>query len=49
VLRDSFYKEVVKIGVITWFKMGTESISAYNVGPQFDGWVCIDTMEAVFN
>jgi hypothetical protein len=38
-----------KIGVITWFEMGAESISVYNVGSQFDGWVRIDTMEAVFN
>ena len=38
-----------KIGVITWFKTGAESISAYNVGSQFDGWACINTMEAVFN
>ncbi len=50
-LMIEFNTKVVmeKIGVITWFETGTESISAYNVGPRFDGWVLIDTMEAVFH
>ncbi len=50
-LMIEFNTEVVaeKIGVVTWFKTGTQSIRAHNVGSRFDGWVCIDTMEAVFN
>ncbi len=38
-----------KIGIITLFKTGAESISAYNVGSRLDCWICIDMMEAVFN
>ena len=50
-LMIEFDTEVVteKIGIITWFETGAESISAYNVGSRLDCWICIDTMEAVFN
>ena len=50
-LVNEFDTKVVaeKIGVIACFKPGTEAISADNVGPWFDGWVNVDTMEAVFD
>jgi hypothetical protein len=50
-LMIEFNTKVVaeKIGVVTWFKTGTQSIRAHNVGSRFDDWVSINTMEAEFN